>query len=49
MSLAAVRAVLDHPALQDPAAQAELGIVELREARRVQAGKYMNFTRAEPI
>ncbi|MGF1660575.1 MAG: hypothetical protein ACFCUS_14220 [Rubrimonas sp.] len=49
MSLAAVRAVLDHPALQDPAAQAELGIVELRETRRVQAGKYMNFTRAELI
>lgn len=48
-SLAGVRALLSHPGLKSPDAPAGLGIVELRQARRISAGKFMNVTRAEPV
>ena len=49
-SLAAIRAVLSHPGLSKrPAALAYLGVVEVRCARRISVGKFMNFTRAEPF
>lgn len=49
-SLSAIRAMLTHPALSDgPAGLDHLGVVEVRCARRISVGKFMNFTRAEPI
>lgn len=49
-SLAAIRAVLTHPGLAEgPSALAHLGIVEVRRARRIGVGKFMNITRADPI
>ena len=48
-SLNAIRGLLGHPHLDDPATRASLGVVELRRARRVVVGKYMNFTSAQPI
>jgi hypothetical protein len=49
-SLAAIRALLSHPDLsQGPAALAHLSIVEIRQARRIRVGKFMNFTRADPV
>jgi hypothetical protein len=49
-SLAAIRALLSHPKLADgPSGLGHLGVVEVRRARRVAVGKFMNFTRAEPI
>jgi hypothetical protein len=45
--LAGIRALLTHPDLaQGPAALSHLGIVEVRRARRITVGNYMNFTRA---
>ena len=49
ISLAAVRALLGHPGLDDPVTRAAFGITEYRLARRVSPGKFMNFTRAESI
>ena len=46
-SLAAIIAFLDHPSLDDERVRASLGIVERRLAKRISAGKFMNFTRAE--
>jgi hypothetical protein len=49
-SLAGVRALLGHPDLASgPSALAHLGVVEVRRARRIGVGKFMNFTRAEPV
>ncbi|KKZ10630.1 MAG: hypothetical protein TH68_10105, partial [Candidatus Synechococcus spongiarum 142] len=48
ISLAAIRALLGHPDLGSHSKLAVLGVVEVRQARRISAGKYMNFTRAEP-
>ena len=49
-SLAGIRALLSHPALSEsPAILAHLGVVEVRRARRVSVGKFMNFTRATPV
>jgi hypothetical protein len=54
-SLAAIRALLTHPDLRRPdvaggaLALAHLGVVELRRARRIGVGKFMNVTRADPI
>ena len=48
-SLNAIRGLLGHPRLDDPATRASLGVVELRRTRRVVVGKYMNFTSAQPI
>ena len=47
ISLAAIRNLLGHPRLDDPATCAELGIVDRRFTRRISVGKYMNFTPAE--
>ena len=46
ISLAAIRNLLGHPGLDDPATCAELGIVDRRRSRRISVGKYMNFTPA---
>ncbi|GIK80799.1 MAG: hypothetical protein BroJett024_19040 [Alphaproteobacteria bacterium] len=48
-SAAAIRALLSHPRLADGAsALSHLGVTEVRQARRISVGKFMNFTRAEP-
>jgi hypothetical protein len=50
IGLAGLRALLSHPGLRDgPAALGHLGVVEVRSARRIGVGKFMNFTRAEPV
>jgi hypothetical protein len=50
VSLAGLQALLTHPDLPDgPAALGHLGVVEVRKARRIGVGKFMNFTRAEPV
>jgi hypothetical protein len=50
VSLAGLRALLGHPDLaKDPSALVHLGVVEVRRARRISVGKFMNFTRAEPV
>ena len=49
ISLTAIRALLSHPRLDDPAARDAFGIVERRRARRISVGKFMNVTRAEPL
>ena len=49
VSLAAVRSLLGHARLRHPATRDALGIVELRRARRISVGKFMNFTRAESV
>lgn len=46
ISLACIRALLGHPGLGRPETLAALGIVEVRQTRRISAGRYMNFTRA---
>ena len=47
IGLAAIRALLGHPGLDDPATRAALGIVDRRRTRRISSGKFMNFTPAE--
>ena len=49
ISLATVRSLLGHAGLDKQATWGALGIVELRRARRISVGKFMNFTRGEPI
>ena len=49
ISLAAIRALLSHPRLDDWTVRDALGIVERRRTRRISVGKFMNFTRAEPL
>ena len=49
ISLAAIRSLLGHGGLDKRATRDALGIVELRRARRISVGKFMNFTRAESI
>ena len=49
ISLACIRALLGHPGLGSRKTHDALGIVEVRQARRISAGKFMNVTRAEPI
>lgn len=49
-SLAAIRAMLSHPDLTNgPAKLANLGVEEVRRARRITVGRFMNFTRAEIV
>ena len=45
----ALRALLGHPRLDNPAARDAFGIVERRRARRISVGKFMNVTRAQPL
>lgn len=47
ISLATIRSLLGHTGLDKPATRDALGVVELRRARRISVGRYMNFTRAE--
>ena len=49
ISLAAIRALLGHAGRDTRATWDALGIFELRRARRISVGKFMNFTRAESI
>lgn len=49
VSLAGIRSLLGHPHLGRPDVRDALGVVEIRRARRISTGRYMNFTRAEPI
>lgn len=49
MSLVAIRSLLGHPGLDDPATRQALGIVERRRTRRISSGKFMNFTKAISI
>lgn len=49
ISLPAIRNLLGHPGLDQAATRVQLGIVERRRARRIAFGRYMNFTRAEPV
>ena len=49
ISLAAIRSLLVHRGLDRRATWDALGIFELRRARRISVGKFMNFTRAESI
>ena len=47
ISRTGIRALLGHPHLDRSETRRALGIVELRRARRISVGKYMNVTRAE--
>ena len=49
ISLATIRSLLGHTGLDKPATREALGVVELRRARRISVGKFMNFTRAEAV
>ena len=49
ISLAAIRALLGHAGLDKRATWDALGIFELRRARRISVGRFMNVTRAESI
>ena len=49
ISLAALRSLLGHVGLDKQTTWHALGIVELRRARRISVGKFMNFTRGESI
>jgi hypothetical protein len=49
-SLAAIRAMLSHPDLtKGVTAMAHLGVEQVRRARRVNNGRFNNFSRAEVI
>ena len=47
ISLAGIRALLSHPNLRNQGALRSLGVVEVRQTRRILTGRYMNFMRAE--
>ena len=47
--LAGIRALLGHPRLDEASTRMALGVVELRRARRISAGKFMNFTAADTV
>lgn len=49
ISLATIRSLLGHGGLDKPATREALGVIELRRARRISVGKFMNFARAESI
>ncbi len=49
ISLATIRSLLGHTGLDKRATWDALSILELRRARRISVGKFMNFTRAESI
>lgn len=49
MSLTGIEALLDHPRLADESTRRALGVVEVRQARRISVGKFMNFTRATRV
>ncbi len=47
IGLAAIRALLGHPHLDNPKTCTALGIVERRRTRRISVNQYMNVTRAD--
>ena len=49
ISLAGIRALLTHPHLHRQETRSAVGIVELRRARRISVGKYINVTRANTV
>ena len=49
ISLAAIRALLGHPNLNDPATRVAIGVVDRQRTSRISFGRYMNFTRAESV
>ena len=49
ISRAAIRALLGHPNLNDPATRVALGVVDRQRTSRISFGRYMNFTRAESV
>ena len=49
IGFAAIRALLGHAGLDRRTTWDALGILELRRARRIAVGKFMNFTRAESV
>lgn len=49
ISLTSIRAMLGHPGLWSHDLPVDLGIVEIRETKRISSGRYLNFTRAEPV
>lgn len=49
VSLASIRAMLVHPGLWSCNLPVSIGIAEILETRRISSGRYMNFTRAEPV
>ncbi len=48
ISLAGIRALLTHPTMAHRETRAALGIIEVRRARRISTGRFMNFTTAGP-
>ncbi len=48
-SLEAIRALLAHPDLRNPAALAHLSVTEVMEAPRISVGKFRNFPRARTL
>jgi len=48
-SLAAIRALLVHPALREPSKMAHLSVDHVLVSQRISVGKFMNFTRARPL
>jgi hypothetical protein len=49
-SLAGIKALLSHPDLRSGAsALTHLGVLQVLSTRRIGVGKFMNFTRAEPV
>ncbi|WP_454918122.1 type I-G CRISPR-associated protein, Cas3-extension family [Xanthobacter sediminis] len=49
VSLSGLRALLAHPALHEAKGLAVLGVSQVMRARRIPNGKFMNFTRAQPV
>jgi hypothetical protein len=48
-TLAAIRALLSHPKLREPQAYGLSEMDHIVVARRINLGRYRNFTRAEPL
>lgn len=48
-SLNGIRTMIGHPRLEQNQTRTELDIVEVREAKRISNGKFMNFTTAEIV
>ncbi len=49
VSLTCIKALLGHPCMEDRRTRDALDIVEIREAKRISSGKFMNFKRAETV
>ncbi|WP_174300975.1 hypothetical protein [Caulobacter sp. S45] len=49
VGLQAIRGLLAHPDLREPAALDRLGVDHIRQVRRISVGKFMNFTAARSV